>query len=62
MFRLFSHIIALILSLNNVKVFRVPKNVKEIMFEGVWHELKSKELSRPETCEIFEINSCFHVK
>ena len=34
--RIFSHIIALTLGLNSVKVLRVTKNVKEIKFQGVW--------------------------
>ena len=38
--RYFSHIIALILGSNSVKVLRVTKNVKEIKFEGAWDELK----------------------
>ena len=29
--------------LNSVKGLRVTKNVKEIKFEGVWGELKSKK-------------------
>ena len=43
---LFCHSIALILGWNSVKDLRVTKNVKEIKFEGVWGELKSKKVSR----------------
>ena len=43
---LFCISIALILGLNSVKDFRVPKNVEEIKFEGVWGELKSRKVSR----------------
>ena len=43
---LFCHWMALILGLNNVKDFRVAKNVKEIKFEGFWGELDSRKVSR----------------
>ena len=44
-FRLFSHIIAQILSLKSAKVLRVPKNIKEIKFQGVLEQLISKKVS-----------------
>ena len=45
-----------------MKGLRLTENVKEIKFEGVWGELKSKKVSRDNTHKIFETNSTFHVK
>ena len=41
---IFCNLIALILSQNYAEVLRVTKIVKEIKFEGVWGELKSKKM------------------
>ena len=58
-FRLFSHIIAQILSLNNVKVFRVPKNIKEIKFQGVLEQLISKKISKDNNSSIISSELLF---
>ena len=49
--------------LNSVKGLRVTKNVKEIKFEGVWGELKSKKMI-PDTknYETSKTNSSFYAK
>ena len=50
--RVFSHIIALILCLNSVKVLRVHRNVKEIKFQGILDQLKSKKVGKDNNSQI----------